>query len=58
MSFFSDEEWFHLQGYINTQNNSYWNSQNPHLTHEAPLHPVKVVSGVLKVHEGLLYLRF
>jgi hypothetical protein len=22
-----------MQGYINTQNNCYWNSQNPHLTH-------------------------
>jgi hypothetical protein len=34
--------WFHLQGYINTQNNRYWSSQNPHLTHEVPLLPVKV----------------
>jgi hypothetical protein len=31
-----------LQGYINTQNNRYWSSQNPHLTHEALLCPVKV----------------
>jgi hypothetical protein len=31
-----------LQGYINTENNRYWNSQNPHLSHEDPLHPVKV----------------
>jgi hypothetical protein len=33
-----------VQGYIrlNTQNNRYWSSQNPHLTHEAPLYPVKV----------------
>jgi hypothetical protein len=42
LTFFSDEAWFHLQGYINTQNNCYWSSQNPHLTYEAPLHPVKV----------------
>jgi hypothetical protein len=28
LSFFSDEVWFHLQGYINTQNNCYWISQN------------------------------
>jgi hypothetical protein len=34
LAFFSDEAWFHLQGYINTQNNRYWNSQNPHLTLE------------------------
>jgi hypothetical protein len=43
LTFFSDEAFFHLQGYINTQiNNRYWSSQNPHLTHEVPLHPVKV----------------
>jgi hypothetical protein len=42
MTFFSDEAWFHLQEYISTQNSHYWNSQNPHLTHEALLHPVKV----------------
>jgi hypothetical protein len=42
LTFFSDEAWFYLQGYINTQNNRYWSSQNPHLTHEVLLHPVKV----------------
>jgi hypothetical protein len=31
-----------LQGYVNTQNNRYRSSQNPHLTYEVPLHPVKV----------------
>jgi hypothetical protein len=41
LTLFSDEAWFHLQGYINTQNNRYWSSENPHLTHDAPLHPVK-----------------
>jgi hypothetical protein len=41
LTFFYDEAWFHLQGYINTQNNCYWGSQNPHLTHEVLLHPVK-----------------
>jgi hypothetical protein len=40
--FFSDEAWFHLQGYINMQNNRYWSSQNPHLTLEVLLHPVRV----------------
>jgi hypothetical protein len=25
-----------LQGYINTQNNHYWSSENPRLTHEVP----------------------
>jgi hypothetical protein len=42
LTFFSDEAWFHLQEYINTQNNRYWSSQKPHLTHEVLLHPVKV----------------
>jgi hypothetical protein len=39
---FSDEAWVHLPGYINTQNNRYWRSQNPHLTREISLHPVNV----------------
>jgi hypothetical protein len=42
LTLFSDEAWFHLLGYISTQNNRYWSSKNPHLTHEALLHPVKV----------------
>jgi hypothetical protein len=42
LTFFFDEAWFHMQGYINTQNNRYWIAQNPHLTHEVLLHPVKV----------------
>jgi hypothetical protein len=53
LKFFAAEAWFHLQGYVNTQNNRYWSSQNPHLTDEVPLHPVKV-----GVQEGLLYLCF
>jgi hypothetical protein len=42
LTFCSDEAWFHLQGYINTQNNWYWNSQNSQLTHKVQLHLVKV----------------
>jgi hypothetical protein len=42
LTLFSDEAWFHLEGYINTQYNRYWSSQNPHLTHKVPLCPVKV----------------
>jgi hypothetical protein len=41
LTFFSHEARFHLQGYINMQNNCYWSSQDLHLTHEVPLHPVK-----------------
>jgi hypothetical protein len=42
LTFVSDGAWFHLQGYINMQNNHCWSSQNPYLTHKVPLHPVKV----------------
>jgi hypothetical protein len=42
LTFFSDEARFHLQGYINTQNNRYWSWQNPHLTREVPLCSAKV----------------
>jgi hypothetical protein len=41
-TFFSDEAWFHLQGYLNTQINRYWSSNNAHLTNEDLLHQVKV----------------
>jgi hypothetical protein len=41
LTFFSEAR-FYLQGYINTQNNRYWNSQNSHLTHAVQLHPLKV----------------
>jgi hypothetical protein len=37
-----EEAWFHLQGYVNMQNNCYWNSKNPHLTHKTLLYPLKV----------------
>jgi hypothetical protein len=39
LTLFSDETWFYLQGYINTQNNRYWSPQSGL---EIPLHPVKV----------------
>jgi hypothetical protein len=42
LAFFSDEAWFNLQGYINKQNNHYWGSLNPHLSHEVLFHPGKV----------------
>lgn len=40
--FFSDEAWFHLSGYINTQNSRYWASKDPHQFIESTLHPQKV----------------
>jgi hypothetical protein len=40
--FFSDEAWFHLSGYVNTQNCRFWSGDNPHLIHESPLHAQKL----------------
>lgn len=42
ITWFTDEAWFHLSGYINTQNSRYWAAENPNIIHEAPLHPEKV----------------
>lgn len=42
LSFFSDEAWFHLSGYVNSQNFRIWNTENPHAFEETPLHSVKV----------------
>ena len=37
-TFFSDEAWFHLSGYVSSQNSRVWSSQNPHKFVEKPLH--------------------
>ena len=42
ITFFSDEAWFHLGGYVNSQNNRYWSTGNPHHMHESPLHQQKI----------------
>lgn len=42
LSFFSDEAWFHLSGYVNSQNYRIWSAENPHVYHETQLHPVKI----------------
>jgi hypothetical protein len=39
---FSDEAWFHLSGYVNSQNTRLWGSENPHAMFEEPLHSQKV----------------
>lgn len=38
----TDEAWFHLSGYVNSQNTRYWATHNPHVTHEKPLHDLKI----------------
>ena len=40
--FMSDEAWFHLLGYVNSQKTGYWSSENPHVIHETPLHDLKI----------------
>lgn len=42
ITFFTDEAWFHLNGYINSQNSRIWATENPHALHETSLHPQKV----------------
>jgi hypothetical protein len=37
-----DFVWFHLPGYVNSQNTQVWAAQNLHVYHEEPLHPLKV----------------
>ena len=41
-TFFSDEAWFHLSGYVNSQNMRMWSAENPHFFVETPLHPQKI----------------
>ena len=41
-TFFSDEAWFHLSGYVSSQNSRIWSSENPHEFVEKPLHSLKV----------------
>ena len=40
--YWSDEAWFHLDGYVNSQNSRYWLTDNPHVLHESPLHAQKL----------------
>jgi hypothetical protein len=40
VSFMPDEAWFHLSGYVNSQNSRYWATESPHELHEQPLHGV------------------
>lgn len=40
-TFFTDEGWFHLNGYINSQNYRTWAAENPHVIREKDMHPLK-----------------
>jgi hypothetical protein len=39
--FFADEAWFHLSGYVNSQNYRTWRTEHPQNYTESPLHPQK-----------------
>jgi hypothetical protein len=38
ITWFTDEAWFHLSGYINSQNTRVWAEETPHEIHTEPLH--------------------
>jgi hypothetical protein len=38
--------WFILHGYINSQENRYWNSEDSQILHETPPHDLKLGLGV------------
>ncbi len=40
--FFSDEAWFTLDGYVNSQNYRVWSASNPHAYIDKSLHPPKI----------------
>lgn len=42
LTFYSDEAWFHLSGYVNNQNYRTWSTDNPHTFIETSLHPIKI----------------
>jgi hypothetical protein len=42
ITFMSDEAWFHLSGYIHSQNYRTWATENPHNFVESSLHPQKI----------------
>jgi hypothetical protein len=39
---FSNEAWFLLSGYVNSQNSRFWSSDNPHLFHDVSLRSLKI----------------
>lgn len=42
LTFFSENAWFALSGYVNAQNNRYWSQENSYKFIESPLHSQKI----------------
>jgi hypothetical protein len=42
MVLFTDETWFHLSGYVYSQNYQTWRTETPHNYTETALHPQKI----------------
>jgi hypothetical protein len=45
--FTTDTAYFHLSGYVNSQNTRIWSDENPHAVHQILLHDIKMECGVL-----------
>jgi len=41
ITWYSDEAWFHLSGYVNSLNTHKWATEHHHEIHEVPLHSEK-----------------
>jgi hypothetical protein len=39
--FVTDEAYFHVTGYVDSQNRRIWSDENPHTVHQIPLHDRK-----------------
>ncbi|GBM62578.1 hypothetical protein AVEN_224375-1 [Araneus ventricosus] len=51
---FTDEAHFHLNGFVNKQNWRFWESENPRLCEEKPLHSPKVTAWVAVCSRGII----
>jgi hypothetical protein len=40
--FITDEAYFHLSSYVNSQNTRIWSDENPRSVHQIPLHDIKI----------------